>query len=212
MSDDNLIPPTGFTAALYVDMKRCIGCNACSLACKQENNVILGNRWTRVYGGEKGSYPEVNVQVLPMPCQQCVNAPCKNTCDALGHRAIIRRPDGILYVDPRLCVGCQQCIAVCPYKVMNFNPQKVNKLGQLGVAEKCHYCMHRLDQGLLPACVVTCLGITLEYGNYNTLRGKYSNAEPMGEIGVKVLYGNLGDEPKRPTAGHPDPVPCHDDD
>jgi tetrathionate reductase subunit B len=200
-----------FVAALYVDLKRCIGCNACSLACKQENNVAIGERWTRVYGEEHGSYPSVGVKVLPMPCQQCGNAPCKSKCDSLGYRAIIRRPDGILYVDPTRCVGCQKCVPVCPYKAMNFNTQKTNKLGTAGVAEKCHLCMHRLDAGLLPACVITCQGITLEYGDYNALRSKYSSDEPMGEeVAPRVLYGNLGEKPNRPTAGYPDPVPCHD--
>lgn len=212
MSDDSSSFPNG-TAAMYVDLKRCIGCDACSLACKQEFNLPIGEQWTRVYGGERGDYPSVNVQVLPMRCQQCAQAPCKAMCDSLGYRAIVRRPDGIVRVDPALCVGCGRCLPVCPYKAMYFNTQKVNKLGTLGVAEKCEFCWHRTDAGLLPACVITCLGITLEYGDYNALRAKHPDAEPMGEdeIGVKVLYGHLGDEPKRPTSGFPNPVPCHDD-
>lgn len=211
MSDSSNIPPG--SRALYVDLERCIGCNACALACKQENNVAIGSLWTRNYGAEKGDYPSVNVQVLPMHCQQCINAPCKAKCDSLGYKAIIRRPDGILYVDSVLCMGCQQCIPVCPFKVLNFNTQ-TNK------AEKCHYCMHRIDKGLLPACVITCLGITLEFGYYEDLRARHPEAKNMGgpksftgeEITPKVLYDNLGDEPKRPTNGYPNPVPCHHDD
>ena len=150
---------------------------------------------------------------LPMMCQQCDRAPCKATCDSLGYRAIVRRPDGILYVDPALCVGCQKCIPVCPYNSMSFNTQKTNKLGTAGVAEKCHFCMHRLDAGLLPACVITCQGITLEYGGFGALQAKYPGAKRMGDdVRPKVLYGNLGDEPKRPTAGYPNPVPFHDAD
>jgi len=203
---------TTSAAALYVDLKRCIGCSACSLACKQENSVRVGQQWTKVYGAEKESYPKVGVQVLPMMCQQCGKAPCKSTCDSLGYRAIVRRPDGILYVDPSLCVGCQKCVPVCPYAVMTFNTEKVNKLGVAGVAEKCHLCMHRLDAGLLPACVITCQGITLEYGAFNALRAKYPNAKTMGdEVQPRVLYDNLGGEPKRPTAGYPNPVPFHED-
>ena len=94
---------------------------------------------------------------------------------------------------------------------MNFSTDRVNKLGTKGVAEKCHFCMHRLDNGLQPACVVTCVGITLEYGDLNALRSKYPNAEAMGDDDkLKVLYGNLGDEPKRRTSTYPDPVPFHD--
>jgi Fe-S-cluster-containing dehydrogenase component len=202
-----------FVAAMFVDLKRCIGCNACSLACKQENDVGIGQRWMQVYGAEQETYPKVFVQVLPMTCQQCANSPCKSTCDGLGYKAIIRRPDGILYVDPKRCTGCQACVPVCPYKAMTFNTAKLNKLGTKGVAEKCHFCMHRLDAGLLPACVITCQGITLDYGDFSALQKKYPQGKEMGDdFGPKVLYGNMGDEPKRPTAGYPDPVPCHDDD
>ena len=209
MSDS--IQATGITAAMYVDLKRCIGCNACSLACKQEFNVAIGERWSEIYGAEKEDYPSVRVQVLPMRCQQCNDAPCKTVCDNLKYFAIKRRPDGIVYVDPGLCVGCQKCVPVCPYKAMNFNTQKLNKLGKPGVAEKCNFCMQRLDKGLLPACVTTCLGVTLEYGSFNALRAKYPGAQQMGSsVGPKVLYGHMGDEPEQRTAGYPDAVPCHD--
>lgn len=206
-------------AALYVDLNRCIGCDACSVACKQENQFSYvgdqmqagSNNWTKVYGAENESYPTPRVQVLPMPCQQCDPAACKSTCDRLGYKAIKRRADGIVWVDSSLCTGCQQCVSACPYKVMAFNTAKTNKLGQPGIAEKCHFCMHRVDKGLQPACVVTCVGTTLEFGDLETLRAKYPNSKSMGDEGhVKVLYGHLGDEPKRRTAGYPDPVPFHD--
>ncbi len=198
---------------MYLDLKRCIGCNACSLACKQENNLQIGELWNQVYGVEHGTYPAVNVRVLPMVCQQCANAPCKAKCDNLGYHAIVRRSDGILYVDPSLCVGCKQCIPVCRYKAMFFNPEKVNKTGQKGVAEKCHMCMYRIDAGLLPACVITCLAITREFGDYNTLKAKHPNAETMGD-NLRILYENMGEEPEaghgdKPTNGYPNPVPCH---
>jgi tetrathionate reductase subunit B len=208
---ENSTQATVVKAAIYVDLKRCIGCDSCSLACKQEFNVELGDRWSEIYGAEKEDYPAVKVQVLPMRCQQCDNARCKTMCDSLGYLAIQRRPDGIVTVDPTRCVGCQKCIPVCPYKAMSFNTQKTNKLGELGVADKCNFCMHRLDQGLLPACVITCLGVTLEYGDFNALRAKYPNAKKMGGgLGPKMLYGNMGDEPEHRTAGYPDPKPCHD--
>lgn len=200
-----------FTAAMHVDLERCIGCNSCSLACKQEFNVRIGELWTQIYGGEQDTYPRPRVQTLPMRCQQCGEAPCKKTCDSLGYRAIQRRPDGIVWVDEKLCVGCQKCIPVCPYKAMNFNTEKRNKLGQLGVAEKCNFCMQRIDHGLPPACVITCLGVTLEFGDYNALRAKYPEAKPMGgEVKPRFLYSNIAGKPKQRTAGYPDPRPCHD--
>ncbi len=208
---ENSTQATVAKAAIYVDLKRCIGCDSCSLACKQEFNVELGDRWSEIYGAERGTYPSVGVQVLPMRCQQCGNAKCKEKCDSLGYMAIQRRTDGIVTVNPALCVGCQKCIPECPYKAMSFNTQKKNKLGTLGVADKCNFCMQRLDQGLLPACVITCLGITLEYGDFDALRAKYPNAKQMHDsYGPRMLYGNLGDEPKHRTAGYPDPTPFHD--
>jgi Fe-S-cluster-containing dehydrogenase component len=94
---------------------------------------------------------------------------------------------------------------------MSFNTQKTNKLGKLGVADKCNFCMNRLDQGLLPACVITCLGVTLEYGDFDALRAKYPNAKEMHDDDKpRMLYGNLGEEPKHRTAGYPNPAPCHD--
>jgi tetrathionate reductase subunit B len=212
MSDSSSSSFPSPTAAMYVNLKRCIGCNSCSLACKQEFNVRVGELWNQVWGAESGSYPAVGVQVLPLRCQQCANAPCISTCNNLGYKAIKRRADGIVWIDATACVGCQRCVPACPYKAMNFNTQRKNKLGKLGVAEKCEFCRQRLDAGLLPACVITCLGITLEYGDYNALRAKYPNADHMGEgeDGLKILYDNLGGEPKRPTNGYPNPVPFHD--
>ena len=97
--------------AIYIDLRRCIGCNACSLACKQENNVSIGERWNEVYGIESLSSLTLDIRVMPMYCQHCNNAPCKQKCDSLGYHAIIQRPDGIVYIDPAKCVGCQQCLS-----------------------------------------------------------------------------------------------------
>ena len=200
---DSITRTAPFMPAIYIDLRKCIGCDACSLACKQENNVQIGELWNQVYGSESGDYPRVNVQVLTMLCQQCPDAPCKRTCDSLGYRAIIRRPDGILYVDAARCMGCQRCIPVCPYNSMAFNTQTKK-------AEKCHLCMHRIDKGLEPACVITCLAVTREYGDLITLMNRHPGAEAMGDDGLRILYDRMGDEPKRRTAGYPDAAPCHD--
>jgi len=219
MSDPNLTDR--FTAAMYVDLERCIGCNACSVACRQEffgnvdvSNMPIGQLWTQIYGSEKGGYPIPEVQVLPMRCQQCGDAPCVAKCDSLGYRALKRRPDGIVWIDENLCrgVACQKCIPVCPYRAMTMNPHRTNPtLNTPGVAEKCTFCFHRTDQGLAPACVITCLGITLDYGDYAALQAKYPEAGTMGgDVRPRFLFGHLGDEPKRRTAGYPDPVPCHE--
>ena len=195
----------GKVLAMHIDLKRCIGCNACSLACKQENDVHIGGLWAEVYGIESGTYPNVGVRALPMLCHHCGEARCKKKCDALGHGAILQRPDGIVYIDPKRCVGCQQCVSACRYAAISFNPQTLK-------AEKCHFCMHRVDAGLPPACVITCLAITRQWGYLDQLQATYPNAKAMGDK-VKVLYSNLGGEPKSgtdaPTNGYPDPIPFH---
>lgn len=196
-------PRTG--PAIYIDLNRCIGCNACSLACKQENNVQIGSLWNEVYGVEDGIYPNPDVRVLPMLCHHCQNAPCKKVCDKLGYNAIQQRSDGIVYIDQDKCVGCQKCLPACRYNAIFFN-------SETGKAEKCHLCMHRLDAGLPPACVITCLGVTREFGDYAELKQRHPNAKEMGGK-VAILYGNLGHEPEQGgrTSSYPSAIPCHDE-
>ena len=192
--------------SIYIDLKRCIGCNACSVACKQENDVAIGERWNEVYGIESTTSATLDIRVMPMYCQHCSNAPCKQKCDSLGYHAIIQRPDGIVYIDPAKCVGCQKCLSSCNYKALYFNTQ-TNKM------EKCHLCMHRIDQGLAPACVITCVGITREFGEFADLKARHPDARQMGDQ-VRMLYGHLGEGPQtstdRPTSSYPNPIPCHD--
>jgi Fe-S-cluster-containing dehydrogenase component len=124
-------------------------------------------------------------------------------CDSLGYRAILQRPDGIIYVDPARCTGCQRCIPTCRYKAIFFNATTRK-------AEKCDFCRRRIDAGQLPACVITCLAITREFGTYGQLKALHPNAHAMGDR-VKILYDNLGEEPEHDgsTAGYPSPVECH---
>lgn len=189
---------------MFVDVQRCIGCNACSTACKQENDLQLGMVWNRVYGTEGDNYPGPTVRVLPMFCQQCTWAACKDTCDRLGHNAIVRRADGIVYVDQGRCVGCQQCVAVCRFKAMSIN-------AETGKAQKCHFCMHRIDAGLAPACVVTCMAHTRAFAPLSELTAKHPSAAQMIRGNGYVLYAHMGDKPVEEggTAGHPGSSECH---
>lgn len=188
------------TPAIYVDLKRCIGCNSCCLACRQDSDVQIGKLWNPVFRIERDTYPKQNVRVLSMLCQQCADAPCKNKCDTLGFGAITQSSDGTFYVDPAHCTGCGRCIPACRYHAMFLNSHKTIKLGAPGVAEKCHTCMHRIDAGLPPACVITCLAVTREYGDYDTLKARHPGARSMGND-LKILYENLGAEPKLSTDG-----------
>ncbi len=103
-----------------VDLDRCMGCKACLMACKIENNTPEGSLWMEVFRYETGDYPDGRLQFLPRPCMHCENAPCAKVCP-VGAR--YRRDDGIVLTDFERCIGCRYCMVACPYSVNNFNWQ-----------------------------------------------------------------------------------------
>lgn len=132
--------------AKVLDQRRCIGCHACSTACKSENGVPLGVHRTYVKAVEVGTFPAARRAFQVTRCNQCEAAPCTVACPT---RAMYRRPDGIVDFDKASCIGCKACIAACPYDAIFINPDDHS-------AEKCNLCSHRLDAGLEPACVTVC--------------------------------------------------------
>ncbi len=132
--------------AKVIDHTRCIGCHACTTACKSENDVPLGVTRTYVKYVDVGSFPQARRAFQVTRCNQCSDAPCAAACPT---RAMYVRPDGIVDFDKRICIGCKACIAACPYDAIFINPEDHS-------AEKCNFCAHRLDVGLEPACVVVC--------------------------------------------------------
>ncbi|MBW2146743.1 MAG: 4Fe-4S dicluster domain-containing protein [Deltaproteobacteria bacterium] len=141
--------------AMVIDLRRCIGCHSCSVACKAENEVPLGvfMSWVKII--EKGRYPNVSKSFLPSLCNHCDKPICLSNCPV---DATWQRSDGIVMVDPHRCIGCKYCIASCPYDVRYVDPLK-------RIVQKCHFCFHRVDVGLVPACVETCLGRARIFGN-----------------------------------------------
>lgn len=132
--------------AFVIDHRKCIGCHACTVACKQENGVPLGSFRTWVKYVEKGSFPSVRRHFTVLRCNHCDAAPCVEICPVV---ALHKRKDAIVDLDRDRCVGCRACMQACPYDALYLNEDK-------GVAEKCHYCAHRTEIGLEPACVVVC--------------------------------------------------------
>lgn len=124
----------------------CIGCHACSTACKSENEVPLGVNRTWVKSVETGQYPDVTRSFQVTRCNHCANAPCVSICPVT---AMYQREDGIVEFDADICIGCKACMQACPYDAIYMDPDS-------GTAAKCHYCAHRIDIGLEPACVVVC--------------------------------------------------------
>ncbi|MCH8005366.1 MAG: 4Fe-4S dicluster domain-containing protein [Planctomycetes bacterium] len=129
-----------------IDHNSCIGCHACTVACKAENDVPLGRFRTSVKYVEQGRFPDIKRHFLVQRCNQCTDAPCVTICPV---NALDKRPDGIVDVDRDACIGCKACMQACPYDAIYLNED-------LGAVEKCHFCAHRIDNGLAPACEVVC--------------------------------------------------------
>lgn len=170
---------------MAIDLKRCIGCNTCALACKVENNVPNGIWWNRVLtiGGEEmdtpaGVYPNLEMQYLTLACQHCENAPCVKVCPVGA--TFKREEDGVVMQDYDRCIGCRYCMVACPYTgVRQFNWQAPEyevdfavggdgvPVHQKGTVEKCTFCAHRLVQNLLPACIEICPARARHFGDLN---------------------------------------------
>jgi len=129
-----------------IDHSRCIGCHACTVACKSENDVPVGAFRTWVKYVEHGAWPQVRRSFAVLRCNQCTDAPCVTICPV---RALAKRPDGIVDIDPAACIGCKACMQGCPYDALYIHDAT-------GVAQKCHFCAHRVEAGLAPACAVVC--------------------------------------------------------
>jgi Fe-S-cluster-containing dehydrogenase component/formate-dependent nitrite reductase membrane component NrfD len=132
--------------AMAIDLSQCIGCHACTIACKSEHDIPIGSWRCWVKEVEKGEFPRTRREFLPVLCNQCDDAPCQNICPT---RALFRRPDGIVDLDPEWCIGCKSCMIACPYDQLFIDPNT-------NTAEKCNFCANRLEVGLEPACVVVC--------------------------------------------------------
>ncbi|MAF66899.1 MAG: 4Fe-4S ferredoxin [Planctomycetes bacterium] len=129
-----------------IDHSRCIGCHACTVACKSENDVPLGSFRTWVKYTERGEFPTLKRSFAVLRCNQCSEPPCVTICPV---GSLAKRPDGIVDIDPETCIGCKSCMHGCPYDALHIHPDK-------GIAQKCHFCAHRVEIGLAPACAVVC--------------------------------------------------------
>ncbi len=146
-----------------IDNRRCIGCHACSTACKSENEVPLGVHRTWVKYVERGAYPDVRRSFQVTRCNHCENPPCVRICPVT---AMYQRDDGIVEFDKNVCIGCKACMQACPYDAIHIDPET-------HTAAKCHYCSHRIDVGLEPACAVVCPTHAIVAGDLD---------DPMSEI------------------------------
>ncbi len=129
-----------------IDNRKCIGCHACTTACKSEHDVPVGVFRTYVKQVEKGKFPDTRRVFSVLRCNHCTNAPCVEICPV---EALYTRPDGIVDFDKNRCIGCKSCMQACPYDALYIDPDT-------HTAAKCNYCAHRVDIGLEPSCVNVC--------------------------------------------------------
>lgn len=177
----------GIRYGMVYDETRCIGCTACMDACREVNKVPEGvSRLNIIRTGPKGEFPEAKYQFDRHSCQHCDNAPCVDVCPTGA--SYKDAATGIVDVNPDRCVGCQYCIAACPYRVRFIHPVKKT-------ADKCNFCRDtNLAQGKLPACVESCPTKALTFGNLDD-----PNSEIVKLISDTTTYRSklyLGTEPK----------------
>ncbi|MGV8892004.1 MAG: sulfate reduction electron transfer complex DsrMKJOP subunit DsrO [Burkholderiaceae bacterium] len=169
--------------AMVVDVQKCIGCQACTVSCIMENAVPENSFRTVTSTYEVHEGQHTGTYMLPRLCNHCENPPCIPVCPV---GATFQRKDGIVVVDGDRCVGCAYCVQACPYDARFINHDT-------GKADKCTFCAHRVDAGLLPACVETCVGGARIFGDLNDPKSTVRQLVDQNKI--KVLKPEMGTQP-----------------
>jgi len=197
---------------MVIDLKLCIGCQACSLACKQEYGTPRGVYWTKTLIEEVGTYPNVTRVYTPQICNHCEEAPCEKACPTGASYTDIDH--GVVLVDYDKCVGCRACYVACPYQnrhylkkgvLKGYYPEKgltpfekqCYEQFQEGTVTKCVGCIERVMEGVDPACVVGCPTSARKWGDLSDPNSEIRKlirsrnaVQPMPEKGTepKVYY------------------------
>jgi len=175
--------------AMAIDLRRCVGCQTCTAACKSANATPPGVQWRRVLDIESGEFPDVRRTFLPVACMHCANPPCMHVCPTTATK---QREDGLVTIDYDLCIGCSNCIMACPYDARSIEhrpryaygePMESETArfdpGRLSVATKCTFCRERIelaaitgqtpgiDPEVTPACVNSCIAGAMHFGDVN---------------------------------------------
>lgn len=193
--------------AMVLDQKRCVGCDACAIACKQSNGVGPGAFWSRVIKTEEGVYPSARQKFLPVLCNHCDSPACVSVCP-IG--ATVKRDDGIVAVDSDRCIGCRYCIAACPYEVrhmvldnsegyygdLGLTPYESARYASHvpGTVEKCDFCSARLEEGKQPACVQCCPARARTFGDLDDPESEV--ARMVAQRPATRLKPEFGTEPQ----------------
>ena len=202
---------------MVIDLKKCVSCYACMIACKQEHFLPPGIFWSRLLVTEAGEYPRVKKMTYPVLCNHCKEAVCVDVCPT---GASSRREDGVVAIDAIACVGCQYCVIACPYQQRTYlrengreyfpgqGQTEIEVIGQklypleAGTVIKCNFCVEKIDEGIAkglkpgvdrdatPACVNICMVKARHFGDLN---------DPASNVSVLVRERN--GHPLRPELG-----------
>jgi len=212
MNDKRPTPRWG----MVVDLNRCVGCQTCTIACKHANDTPPGVQWRRVLDVEQGTYPDVQREFLVTGCQHCAEPPCVPVCPTGATR---QRADGLVTMDYDLCLGCAYCAVACPYQARTIvhdqqwfygqdtlQEQAVAHRERLGVAQKCTFCVERVDEGIeegylpgvdldyTPACSASCIASAIHFGDFNDAGSNVSRL--VADHASFQMHAHLGTDPQ----------------
>jgi molybdopterin-containing oxidoreductase family iron-sulfur binding subunit len=211
--------------AMLLDLRKCVGCHACTVACVSENKLPPKLWYRPVFEYERGTYPKVSRSFLPKPCMQCDKPPCVPVCPVKGPdgatwKETVGIGNGIVPVNYTKCLGCGNCVPACPYNARTMDDGSFHTAGTpelqlyetlpsfeygrkwprkeknrpIGAVRKCHFCSHRLANGLLPQCITGCIGRVGYFGD------EYDPASLIARVKkankVQLLKKKLGTAPR----------------
>ncbi|RKX35350.1 MAG: tetrathionate reductase [Verrucomicrobia bacterium] len=140
---------------MVIDTRRCVGCMDCVVACKTEHGVPEGYCRDWITETVMGESPNLRMEIRTERCNHCANPPCVYCCPTGASH--VHERGGVVLVTANMCIGCKACLAACPYDARFIHPD--------GYADKCTFCIHRVEKGLDPACVAVCPTRCMHFGD-----------------------------------------------
>ncbi|MGO9005418.1 MAG: 4Fe-4S dicluster domain-containing protein [Beijerinckiaceae bacterium] len=200
---------------MAIDLRRCVGCQTCTAACKSANATPPGVQWRRVLDLESGAFPDVRRTFVPVSCMHCANPPCMHVCPTTATK---QREDGLVTIDYDICIGCANCIMACPYDARSIEHEPRYAYGapmkseiarfdpaRLSVATKCTFCKERIDLAAVtgqtpgvdpevtPACVNSCISGAMSFGDINDPKSNVSRL--LAETEHFRMHEEFGTDP-----------------